>query len=240
MVGEEGFRLDGSVSPRLTAVELVRNTLRTAILRGDLPGGSELIQTDLAGQLGVSTTPVREAMRDLASEGLISLDNHRIGTVRTPEREEMVEIVEMRRSLEEVAIRRAMANITPDELDGAERLARELAEEEDVGSWVQRNIEFHKVFHNATRTIRLKMILSSLEEAGGSFVAQAQRLHPGIRRKAVQDHFASIEAYKSHDFEAAVAIEHRHVYLPLEAFQAPPTHDEATDRDPPGATTRAR
>ncbi len=219
MVREEGFRLDRSISPRLTAVELVRNTLRAAILRGDLPGGSELVQTDIADQLGVSTTPVREAMRDLASERLISLDNHRIGTVRTPQREEMEEIVEVRRSLERVAIARSIANITARELEAADAVARELSEEQDLGSWVQKNIDFHKIFHGATRTIRLNVILSSLEEAGGSFVAQAQRLHPEIRRKAVQDHFATVEAYRVRDLEAAVEIEHRHVNLPLEAFE---------------------
>jgi DNA-binding GntR family transcriptional regulator len=200
-------------------VELVRNTLRAAILRGDLPGGSQLVQTDIADQLGVSTTPVREAMRDLASERLISLDNHRVGTVRTPQREEMEEIVEVRRSLENVAIARSMANITREELEIADALAQELSEEQDLGTWVQKNIEFHNVFHSATRTIRLNVILSSLEEAGGSFVAQAQRLHPEIRRKAVEDHLAIVEAYRHGDLEAAVKVEHRHVNLPLEAFE---------------------
>jgi DNA-binding GntR family transcriptional regulator len=216
---ENRLRLDASTSRRITAVDLVRDALRAAILRGDLAGGSRLIQTDIAAQLDVSTTPVREAMRDLASEGLITLDSHRIGTVRKPEWDEMVEIVEIRRALEEVAIHRAMAGITPEQLDQARALADQLSHEEDVGSWVQKNIQFHSIFHRATQTKRLGNMLSALEEAGGVFVAQAQRLHPEIRRRAIADHFALLEAYEAKDADTAAEIQHGHISLPLEAFK---------------------
>lgn len=219
MSSGESFRLDASLSPRVTAVELVRGTLRAAILRGDLPGDSQLVQTEIANQLGVSTTPVREAMRDLASEGLITMDSHRIGTVRKPDWDEMVEIVEIRRSLEEVAIRRAMALVTEEEMNRARTLADELSDEQDLGSWVERNIDFHLIFHEATRTVRLSSILSTLEEAGGVFVAQAQRLHPEIRRRAIAEHYSLIEAYEKGEVEAAVAIQYGHINHPLEAFE---------------------
>ena len=216
MTFEPSLRLDSSTSRRITAVDLVRDVLRTAILRGDLPGGTKLVQTDIATQLGVSTTPVREAMRDLASEGLITLDSHRIGTVRKPDWEEMGEIVEMRRALEEVAIRRAMVNMTAAQLAEARDLADELAEEEDLGSWVQKNSQFHTIFHRATGTRRLGAMLQTLEEASGVFVAAAQRLHPEIRRRAVADHFALLDAYQARDIDRAVEIQLSHVGLPLE------------------------
>jgi DNA-binding GntR family transcriptional regulator len=213
------LRLDVSRSRRVTAVDLVRDALRAAILRGDLPGGSQLVQTEIATQLDVSTTPVREAMRDLASEGLITLDSHRIGTVRMPDWDEMVEIVEMRRSLEALAIHRAMGQITLEELAEAKRVATELSEEEDLGSWVQTNILFHSIFHKATRSRRLSGVLLSLEEAGGVFVAQAQQLHPEIRRKAIADHFALLDAFEAGDADRAIEIQHGHISLPLEASE---------------------
>lgn len=216
MTSGGGLRLDRSTSRRITAVDLVRDVLRTAILRGDLPGGSRLVQTDIAAQLQVSTTPVREAMRDLASEGLITLDSHRIGTVRRPDWDEMAEIVEMRRALESAAISRAMANITPEELEQARNLAEKLADEEDVGSWVQGNIEFHSIFHAATRTKRLGVVLQGLENASGVFVAHAQRLHPEIRRRAVDDHYALLETYASGNHAKALEIQLSHVSLPIE------------------------
>jgi DNA-binding GntR family transcriptional regulator len=158
-------------------------------------------------------------MRDLASEGLITLDSHRIGTVRKPDWDEMVEIVEMRRSLEGLAVRSAMAGITADELARAKEAADDLAEEEDLGSWVQANIRFHSIFHRATRGRRLSGVLVALEEAGGVFVAQAQRLHPEIRRRAVEDHFALLDAFAAGDAERALEIQMGHITLPLEAFE---------------------
>jgi DNA-binding GntR family transcriptional regulator len=219
MSREEPYRLDTTISPRVTAAQLVRGTLRAAIVRGDLPGGTRLVQTEIANQLGVSTTPVREAMRDLASEGLIVLDNHRIGTVRKPDWDEMVEIVEIRRSLEAVAVRRSMANITEEEMEQARVLADELAEEQEIGSWVEANIKFHSIFHRATRTTRLSSILSTLQEGAGVFVAQAQSLHPEIRKQAVDEHYALIDAYKANDVETAVKIGLRHVSHPLTAYE---------------------
>ena len=108
MAGSESFRLDVSTQRRMTAVDLVLSALRAATLRGGILGDSKLIQTEIATQLGVSTTPVREAMRDLASEGLITLDSHRVETVRKPDWDEMVEIVELRRALEGIATTRAI------------------------------------------------------------------------------------------------------------------------------------
>jgi DNA-binding GntR family transcriptional regulator len=219
MSSGETYRLDATISPRVTAVELVRGTLRAAIVRGDLPGDTRLVQTEIASQLGVSTTPVREAMRDLASEGLIVLDSHRIGTVRKPDWDEMVEIVEIRRSLEAVAVGRAMTHITKDEMEQARVLADELSEEQEVGSWVELNIRFHSIFHRATRTSRLSSILATLEEAGGVFVAQAQSLQPEIRKQAVGEHYALIDAYTANDVEAAVKIGLSHVNHPLVAHE---------------------
>jgi DNA-binding GntR family transcriptional regulator len=214
----ERLRFEPGLSRRVSAVDLVRDALRAAILRGDLPGGSRLVQTEIAAQLGVSTTPVREAMRDLASKGLIVLDSHRIGTVRKPDWNEMVEIVEMRRALEAVAIRRAMENITRGEIELARELANQLSEEEDIGSWVQKNIRFHSVFHNATKTSRLGGVLLALEEAGGVFVAQAQRLHPEIRKRAIADHLALLDAFETKDTERAIEVQRGHINLPLEAY----------------------
>ena len=135
-----------------------------------------------------------------------------------PDWDEMVEIVEMRRSLESLAIHRAMAQITAEELKDAEQVATQLRRG-GSGSWVQTNILFHSIFHKATRSRRLSGVLLALEEAGGVFVAQAQQLHPEIRRKAIADHFALLDAPATREVDRAIEIQHGHISLPLEAFE---------------------
>jgi DNA-binding GntR family transcriptional regulator len=125
----------------------------------------------------------------------------------------------MRRSLEGLAINKALGGITANELAEAKQIADELAEEEDLGSWVQANIRFHSIFHRATRGRRLSGVLVALEEAGGVFVAQAQRLHPEIRRKAVEDHFSLLDAFAAGDADRGLEIQMGHITLPLEAFE---------------------
>ena len=60
----------------------------------------------------------------------------------------------------------------------------------------------------------------ALEEAGGVFVAQAQRLHPEIRKRAVADHFALLDAFGTEDLDRAIEIQHGHLHLPLDSVEA--------------------
>lgn len=199
-----------------TAHEFVRETLRQGILRGDLTGGSRLIQADLASQLRVSTTPVREALRDLATEGLITLDRHRGGVVRELNWDDMAEIRQIRQQLEPLAISMAVAGITKDQLAEAERLCDRMEDVDDLAGWVALNLRFHSLFHEATGAKRLAGILTGLEEAASVYVAQAQRSHPEIRRRAKAAHRALIQACRERDVDKAIAAMEGHVGLPIE------------------------
>ena len=169
---------DGLVGGRRTAHEFVRESLRRAILRGDLTGGSRLIQGDLAATLNVSTTPVREALRDLATEGLITLDQHRGGTVRELDWDDMEEIGLVRQQLDPLAVRLFCERITDEQLREAERLWRQMAKQKDLGSWVELNMRFHFIFHEATGVSRLIGILKGLEQASGLYVAPCRFNRP--------------------------------------------------------------
>ena len=199
-----------------TAHEFVRETLRQGILRGDLTGGSRLIQADLATQLRVSTTPVREALRDLATEGLITLDRHRGGVVRELNWDDMEEIRQIRLQLEPLAISMAVAGITDGQLAEAESVCDLMDGVDDLAGWVGLNLRFHSLFHEATGAKRLAAILTGLEEAASVYVAQAQRSHPEIRRRANAAHRALIEACRSRDVKKAIAAMDGHVGMPIE------------------------
>lgn len=201
---------------RRTAHELVRDTLRRAILRGDLHGGARLIQADIAASLDVSTTPVREALRDLATEGLITLDRHRGGVVRELNWAEMEEIAAIRSELEPLAMRLVVDHATNADLDGAQLLIERMLDADDLATWVELNAAFHSLVHDASASPRLASILRSLEESSTIYVAQAQRWHPEIRRRANAEHVALVEALRQRDHTRAVDLAEDHAALTLE------------------------
>lgn len=198
-----------------TAQELVKETVRRAILGGELAAGTRLIQADLAAQLGVSTTPVREALRDLAGAGLITLDRNRGGVVRELNWHEIEEIGQIQEQLRPLAIELALRSLTEDDLREAEVLADQMDEETDLATWVDLNLRFHFLFHEATGLERLTAILKSLEEGSMLYVAQAQRWHPEIRRRANEAHRAFLAACRAGDVEAAAAATLGHATLPI-------------------------
>lgn len=201
---------------RRTAHEFVRDSLRRAILRGDLRGGERLIQADLATRLNVSTTPVREALRDLATEGLITLDRHRGGVVQELNWRDMEETRMIRRELEPLALRLVVEHATEDDLARAEALRGRMADESDLGNWVELNTAFHEVFHDATRSHRLAAILRKFEESSALYVAQAQRWHPEIRRRANDEHQALIAAIRDRDAGRAIDVMTGHAAIAIE------------------------
>ena len=188
-----------------TAQDFARETIRRTILRGDLPGGARLIQADLAAQLGVSTTPIREALRDLAGAGLITLDRNRGGVVREVNWQEIEEIRQIQEQLRRLAVKLAVHGITDEHLREAEALADQMDEETDLANWVDLNLRFHFLFYEATGGGRLTAILKGLEEATTLYVAQAQRWHPEFRREANAVHRTLIAAYRARDIDEAVA-----------------------------------
>ncbi len=107
-------RAQAAPSRRLTAYQYAVQTLRADILQGRLAAGERLRQDDLAKRLAMSTTPVREALRTLISEGLVFFDAHRGAVVRGLTLEDVQEIYRLRKVLEpmmvEEAIRRTVSS----------------------------------------------------------------------------------------------------------------------------------
>jgi DNA-binding GntR family transcriptional regulator len=128
----------------------------------------------------------------------------------------MEEIRLIRQQLEPLAVRLVVEGITHEQLQDAERLRLRMAKERDLGNWVELNTQFHLVFHDSTGVARLASILKGFEEASAAYVAQAQRWHPEIRRRADDEHQALIEAFRARDGDRAGAVMRGHAALPLE------------------------
>lgn len=204
---------------RQTAHEFVRGVLRRAILSGDLRGGTRLVQADLASMLEVSTTPVREALRDLSSEGLIRFDPHRGAVVQELSGEELREIYMIREILEPVALRQAVPKVT-DELIGRLRVLHEkMASEPHSAEWVEANRAFHMAIYEAADSPRLSAIIRSLEDSSVMYIGASLKDVPELRPTAIHDHGAILDALERRDAEAAVTAAVAHLGLAIKAFE---------------------
>ncbi len=158
-----------------TAYEYVLQTLRRAILDGDLVGGARLIQSEIAGALEVSKTPVREALRELASDGLVNLDAHRGGIVHELNLEELQEIYEIRCTLEPAVLRRSWPHLTNEIVDRAGEMHSRINENSSPAQWVQSNIDFHGCVFNLAPSPRMLDILNGLIAPWAMYVSASLR-----------------------------------------------------------------
>jgi DNA-binding GntR family transcriptional regulator len=191
--------------------------VRRAILRGDLPPGTRLTQSDIAARLSLSTTPVREALRRLASEDLVRIDAHRGAIVRGVDKDELREIYEIRLLLEPLAMRKATLRITDDELDRAERLWQQMNDTSDPGDWAEANRAFHAVFADAASSTTLIRILGTLRDSAANYVRWLTVADPGLPVRANQEHRRLLDACRSRDADEAARIEEEHL---LSTFRA--------------------
>jgi DNA-binding GntR family transcriptional regulator len=203
-----------------TAHASVLDTLRRAILGGVIEAGTPLVQSELSSRLGVSKTPIREAIRDLAAEGLIDFDSYRSSVVHTPTLEEAQEIYQLRLILEPIAVRRAVENITDDALDEAQRLCTAMGRTNDVGDWLQLNHDFHEVLTMPAGATRLLSIIEGLRNAAAIQIAWSFKASQSQMRTANGDHQQIVDAYRSRDADRAVAVTEHHLRSTLEAVEA--------------------
>ncbi len=205
--------------PRRTAHEFVRDTLRGQILNGTLDGGARLVQADIAARLQVSTTPVREALRDLATEGLIRLDAHRGATVVALNLEDLREVYELRKTLEPVAMRWAAARITDEELERAAALQQRMDVEREAATWVTLNSEFHAVLGDAARSPRMSGMLKRLRDSSSPYVGLSFTFRPQQLEDGNADHHQLLDALRRRDGEAAAAGIVAHLEATLSAIE---------------------
>ena len=136
----------GGAQP-LTRTEWADQQLRAAILRGDLRPGDQVVISTLADQLGVSATPLREALRNLASEGLVELQAHGSARVATVDISEAVDLYEMRLALEPMALERSVAK--SDDAYRSRLQAAWIAMTESEEPTLDLHIVFHRVLLSA-------------------------------------------------------------------------------------------
>ena len=187
-----------------TAHEYARQAVRRLILGGQLTGGTRLLQTELARRLQVSTTPVREALRDLAAEGLVFFDPHRGAIVRSLDLDEVREIYELRMLLEPVMVRRVIDQLSDEALGRAQDLQDRMDTETDAMAWIELNREFHAVFYEPGQDSRLARIIASLQDSAAAYVGLSLKAEPARMAGANDDHHHLLAAYRGRETETVV------------------------------------
>lgn len=211
-------QLEGPARTR-TVHEYVLKSLRGAIIDGRLVAGTHLVQTDLAQQLDVSITPVREALRDLATEGLVEFDPHRGALVRTLNLDEVREVYELRITLEPLMVRRAVGQITPEQLDRADALRHQMEETKSLSAWAELNRRFHNTLAESDRGSRLSNILNGLRDTSSSYVGISLSASPERIAEANEEHGRLVEYFRAGDVEAAVALAVQHLRATINTIE---------------------
>lgn len=155
------------VNDYLPLRDVVFNTLRQAILRGEMEPGERLMEIQLAQKLGVSRTPIREAIRKLELEGLVIMIPRKGAEVAHITEKDMRDVLEVRSTLEELVVSLAIKNVTEEklkELKSANKVFESAVVSKDVVNIVDADVKFHDVLYSMADNARLIQIINNLRE----------------------------------------------------------------------------
>ena len=188
--------------------DVVFRTLRQAILRGELKPGERLMEIRLANQLGVSRTPIREAIRMLELDGLVIMVPRKGAQVAQITEKDLNDVLEVRLGLEELAVKLACQRITESELQKLYQASRsfeqmlETTETDDLQKLAKADVAFHDVIYQATNNERLIQLLNNLREQMYRYRIEYLK-DVKSRRSLVEEHDALYERMKNRDLAGA-------------------------------------
>ena len=199
--------------------DVVFKTLRQAILKGELEPGERLMEIQLAERLGVSRTPIREAIRKLELEGLVKNIPNKGAVVVGVTSQDIDDIYTIRTRIEGLAARRCAQNIGDDELEELRQVV-ELQEyfvtKQDFLQVWHLDSRFHEMIYDACRSRPLKQILSLFH----NYIQKAREysVKSGRAQASAQEHRAILDAIENHDLDGAEKAMALHVNNARDAF----------------------
>ncbi|WP_289088604.1 GntR family transcriptional regulator [uncultured Veillonella sp.] len=193
--------------------EVVSETLRQAIRDGIFKPGERLMEIPLSEELGVSRTPIREAIRKLELEGFVIMIPRRGTYVADISLKDISQVFEIRSALEELAGALAAERITAEEIEYLERMLVEIGtyiEKKDMDRIVEADVNFHEVLYKASRNERLVEIIHNLREQTLRFRTVSMN-QPGRLSKTWEEHRLLVEAIADRDANKARKIARLHM-----------------------------
>lgn len=185
--------------------ELVCETIRQAIVDGVFSPGERLMEIQLADEMGVSRTPVREAIRKLELEGFVVMIPRRGTYVADISIKDINEVYEIRTSLEVLAAGLAAERISDEELETMQRLLVEIGqhiEDGNIEKIVEIDTAFHDVLYKASRNKRLAGIINNLREQI-TVIRRRSMMYPGRLQNTMEEHRILVDSIAAHDVDRA-------------------------------------
>ena len=213
---------EGTTFETRTLAERSYDYLRSEILSNRLTPGVVLSEVALAARLGVSRGPVREAIRQLAAQGLVQKRSRRSAVVSALTRDEFLEAYQVRESLEVLAARLAVSRIEEAELTDLDQLTHAMAraaEDDDVSAFFEANTRFHLVLVESSRNRRLIAMYRTLADELERYQLPSLMLRGSLRR-SIAEHRAMVRAMRSRDAELAAKLISEHIRVPQRSLAA--------------------
>ncbi len=205
--------LELQVDAYLPLRDVVFQTLRDAILKGDLKPGERLMELQLAAKLGVSRTPIREAIRMLEQEGLAVTIPRKGAEVARMTEKDVDDVLQIRCALEELAVRLSCVNISDadvQKLKAARDQFRDATATNDIPSIAGADEEFHNVLYDASENPKLQNLLNNLREQMYRYRVEYLK-DASVYPQLISEHEQIYEAVKSKNAEEAAEITERHL-----------------------------
>lgn len=196
----------------LSRAELAYKRLRDGIRSGEFRPGQRLREAELATKLNVSRTPVREAIRRLASDGLIEVAPSRGVMIITLSKQQVRELYALRETLEGAAARLAAQHASPSEIDAMGELLHACRAADQAQEIARLNLLFHQAIHDAAHNRYLAQALMHLSDSlallpGTTFEA------PGRPEAAHEEHRAIVEAIAARAADKAEHFARHHIAM---------------------------
>lgn len=211
-MGVNWDQLGPAVGGDSSRADFVYSTLRAAICEARLRPGDRLRETEVAGRLGVSRTPVREALKRLESEGLLAFAPGRGLIVAELDQQQVLELYSLREVLEGAAASLAAQHASEVETRALRDLVARQAEvpPEDLAAQIQVNQHFHQMIYRAARNRYLLEALNSLRDSL-ALLRDTTYAAPDRPAAALQEHQRIADAIERRDVAAAESAARHHI-----------------------------
>ena len=200
--------------------DVVFNTLRQAILTGELKPGERLMEIHLANKLGVSRTPIREAIRKLELEGLVTMIPRRGAEVAQITGKSLQDVLEVRRSLDALCAELACERISDEEIAALEAACKEFEEAtytKDARVIAAADVALHDIIIKATNNNRLVQLVNNLAEQMYRYRFEYIKDY-SMHGRLVEEHRVIFEAIRKKDKATAAAAAVTHIDNQMESI----------------------